>query len=177
MALAKSKKSEVISELVDLLDSSKLTVVASYRGLTVKQMQELRKQAKENGTTLKVVKNRLVKKALEQVDTLKNTDTGALKDQLIYAFNAEDEVAPAQVLAAFAKTSPQLQFVGAINADGTFLVAEDVKALASLPSKDQLRGQLVGTLAAPLSGFVNVLAGNVRGVLNVLNARAESLGQ
>ncbi len=177
MALAKSKKSDVISELVDLLGSSKLTVVAFYRGLTVKQMQELRKQAKENGTTLKVVKNRLVKKALEQVDTLKDTDTSALRDQLVYAFNAQDEVAPAQVLAAFAKKAPELQFVGAINADGSFLSADDVKALASLPSKDQLRGQLVGTLAAPLSGFVNVLAGNVRGVLNVLNARAESMGQ
>ncbi len=177
MALKRTKKSEVVSELVQLLSSSKLTVVAFYRGLTVKQMQELRKQASDNGTTIKVVKNRLVKKALEQVDALKETDTSLLRDQLIYAFNADDEVAPAQVFATFAKQAPQLQFVGAINVDGTFLSADDVKALASLPSKDQLRGQLVGTLAAPLSGFVNVLAGNVRGILNVLNARAESLGQ
>jgi len=61
------------------------------------------------------------------------------------------------------------------SSDGKFLAAEDVKVLAALPSKEQLRGQLVGTIAAPLSGFVNVLAGNVRGVLNVLSARADQL--
>jgi large subunit ribosomal protein L10 len=96
---------------------------------------------------------------------------------LLYAFNSEDEVAPAQNLQAFAKTNPTLEFVGAITADGQFMSAEDVKALANLPSKEQLRAMLVGTIAAPLSGFVNVLSGNIRGVLNVLNARAEALGQ
>ncbi|HEY1644864.1 MAG TPA: 50S ribosomal protein L10, partial [Candidatus Saccharimonadales bacterium] len=91
------------------------------------------------------------------------------------AFNSEDEVAPAQILASFAKTNPGIEFVGAFSSDGQFMVAEDVKILANLPSKDQLRAMLVGTLAAPLSGFANVLSGNVRGVLNVLNARSEQL--
>lgn len=175
MALSKDKKKEVIQEVSQLLSESKLTVVASYQGTAVKAMQQLRRTARDNGTTVRVIKNRLVIKALSENDKLKDADTAALKGQLLYAFNNTDEVAPAQSLAGFAKTNPTLAFVGAINADGAFLGADDVKSLANLPSKNQLRGQLVGTIGAPLSGFANVLSGNVRGVLNVLSARAESL--
>jgi large subunit ribosomal protein L10 len=175
MALSKEKKAEVVSEVGELLAKSKLTVVAKYPGTSVKAMQSLRHEARQNGTTVKVIKNRLFKLALGANPTLKKVDSSTLSGQLLYAFNAEDEVAPAQSLANFAKTEPQLQFVGAISAEGQFLPAEDVKALASLPSKDQLRGLAVGTIAAPLSGFVNVLAGNVRGILNVLNARSQQL--
>jgi len=175
MALSKDQKNAVVSEVSELLTNSKMTVVAQYKGVNVKSMQALRKSAKDNGTAVRVVKNRLVIKALKSVDKFKATETEFLKDQLLYAFNSEDEVAPAQALANFAKTEPSLQFVGAITSDGIFIGADDVKALASLPSKDQLKAQLVGTIAAPLSGFMNVLSGNIRGVYNVLNARAESL--
>ncbi len=175
MALSKAKKQDIITEVTDLIGGSKLTVVAKYQGTTVKALQTLRRDAKTTGTRVNVVKNRLVIKALEQAGK-KDVDTSALNGMLLYAFNSEDEVAPAQVLHTFAKTNPTIQFVGAITADGLFIGPDDVKALATLPSKDQLRGMLVGTLAAPLSGFVNVMAGNVRGVLTVLNARAEALG-
>jgi large subunit ribosomal protein L10 len=176
MALTKEKKHEVVSEVSALLNDAKMTVVAKYEGTPVKAMQTLRRDANAGGTVVKVVKNRLVMQALKQSDNLKDVEASALNGMLLYAFNAEDEVAPAQALAAFAKTQPTLEFIGAITAEGQFLPAEDVKALASLPTKDQLRGQLVGLIAAPLSGFVNVMAGNVRGILNVLNARAESIG-
>jgi large subunit ribosomal protein L10 len=175
MALTKEEKQSVVSEVADLLASSKLTVIAKYKGLTVKQMQELRKSAKESDTTVKVVKNRLVRQALTQVDALKDVDTKELVEQLVYAFNSVDEVAPAQSLHTFAKANPNLEFVGGITAEGVFISAEDVKALASLPSKDQLRGMLVGTIAAPLTSFVRVLQGGQRGVLYALTARAESL--
>jgi large subunit ribosomal protein L10 len=175
MALTKEKKHAVVDEVSTLLGSAKMTVVAQYKGTPVKAMQTLRQDAKTNGTTVKVVKNRLVMQALKQTDVFKDVDTSALNGMLLYAFNSEDEVAPAQALANFAKTQPTMEFVGAYTAEGQFLPADDVKALASLPTKDQLRGQLVGLVAAPLSGFVNVMAGNVRGVLNVLNARSESI--
>ncbi len=175
MALTKDKKYEVVEEVSRLLEDSKMTVIASYQGTGVKAMQELRRSAKASGTSVKVVKNRLVIKALGSSERFKDMDTSALTGQLLYAFNSDDEVAPAQNLANFAKLQPSLQFVGAISADGNFIPAEDVKALADLPSKEQLRAHLVGVLSAPLSGFVNVMAGNVRGVLNVLNARAESI--
>ncbi len=177
MALTKAKKYEVVDEVNALLDSSKLTVMAAYTGTGVKQMQELRRQAKEGGTKVKVIKNRLVIKALESNDKFKDIESTVLTGQILYAFNSEDELAPAKVLFDFAKTQPTLEFVGAITSDGILIGPDDVKALASLPTKDQLRAQLIGTISAPLSGFVNVLSGNVRGVLNVLNAQAESLGQ
>lgn len=175
MAVTKAKKHEVVGEIAQLLSTSKMTVVAAYPGTTVKALQTLRRQARDNGTRVKVVKNRLVIKAFEQNDLFKSADTGSLTGQLLYAFNREDEAAPAQALANFAKTNPSLTFIGAYAADGSFMGSEDVKALAALPGKDQLRGMLVGTIGAPLSGFVNVLAGNVRGVLNVLNARADAI--
>lgn len=173
MALTKDGKDQVVAQVSELLAQSKLTVVAQYQGTSVKQMQELRRSAKQTGTVVKVVKNRLVRQAVLATDSLKEADTSALTGQLLYAFNADDEVAPAQALANFAKANPTIEFVGAITADGQFMAATDVKSLAALPSKDQLRAQLVGTLGAPLSGFVNVLSGNLRGFLNVLSAKAE----
>jgi len=175
MALTKEKKNEVVEEVSNLLTDSKMTVLATYQGTSVKAMQTLRKQARSNGTNIRVVKNRLVIKALGGNSKFGGIDTNVLKGQLLYAFNNQDEVAPAQSLANFAKSQPSIAFVGAITAEGVLLGVEDVKALAALPSKDQLRAKLAGTLSAPLSGFVNVMASNVRGVLYVLQARAESI--
>ncbi|HSW81015.1 MAG TPA: 50S ribosomal protein L10 [Candidatus Saccharimonas sp.] len=175
MAITRQTKETQVAELAELLSTAKLTAFAAYQGLTVKELQSLRRAAREAGVTIKVVKNRLVRVALGQTDQLKNADASMLQGQLLYALSDSDEVTPAQVLATFAKTHTALKLLGGIDATGTVLAEADIKALASLPTKDQLRGILVGTIAAPLSGFVNVLAGNVRGVLNVLNARAEAL--
>lgn len=172
MALAKDKKQEVIAEVTGLLDSSKMTVVAKYPGTTVKSMQALRRQARENGTKVRVVKNRLVIKALSSSDKLSGTDTSALKGQLLYAFNDGDEVAPAQILANFAKTNPSIEFVGGISADGKFLNADDVKALATLPSKNELIAQVVATLLSPVNDVTNALSGNLHALLDGVEAKA-----
>lgn len=172
MALTKNEKNTVISEVADLLSSSKMTVVAKYEGTTVKALQTLRREAKENGTRVKVVKNRLVIQALKATDTLKDTDTSTLQGMLLYAFNGEDEVAAAQILNNFAKKNPTLQFVGAISADGEFIGAESVKALAGLPSKNQLIAGLINTLNAPVNGVMSGLSGNLHGLLQGLEAKA-----
>ena len=172
MALKKAQKNEVVAEVAELLKSSKLTVVAKYQGTTVKAIQALRKQAKANGTNVKVVKNRLAIKAIEQNDTLKSADVSALKGMLLYAFNAIDEVAPAQVLHAFSKTEPSIEFVGAITADGQFMSAADVKALATLPSKNQLIAGVINTLHSPVRGVMNALQGNIHGLLDAVSAKA-----
>lgn len=175
MALTRQKKEEIVSEIERLLVDSKLTVIAKYQGTPVKAMQGLRTSAAVDGTTLHVIKNRLFKKALASNNILKNIDPSGLRGQLIYAFNKDDEVAPARALADFAKTNSQIEFMAAITADGRLLEATLVKELANLPTKDVLRAQLVGIIGAPLSGFVNVLAGNIRGFVNVLKARSESI--
>jgi large subunit ribosomal protein L10 len=166
MALTKDKKNEVVAEVAALLAESKMTVVTKYQGTTVKALQELRRKGRDNGTQLKVVKNRLVIKALQQTAALKSVDTAALEGMLLYAFNPEDEVAPAQVIADFAKTNPSLEFVGAISAEGAFLSADEVKSLATLPSKDQLIGQVVGMLFSPLNDVTTALSGNLHALLD-----------
>lgn len=172
MALTKDQKNQVVSEVAELLASSKMTVVAAYVGTTVKAIQQLRRQAKENGTELRVVKNRLVIKALQQNDNLKDVDVSELTGQLLYAFNSEDEVAPAQVLADFAKTNPTIQFVGAFSAEGKFLSADDVTALATLPSKEQLIAQVLATLQSPVHDVTNALSGNLHALLDGVEAKA-----
>jgi large subunit ribosomal protein L10 len=172
MALTKDKKNEVVAGIADLLDSSKMTVVTKYEGTTVKAMQALRREVRDNGTVAKVVKNRLVIKAIQQNDKLKDVDTSALQGMLLYAFNNEDEVAPAQAIASFAKMNPTLEFVGAISADGKFLSADEVKALATLPGKEQLIAQVLATLAAPLNDSINALSGNLHGLLDGVAAKA-----
>jgi large subunit ribosomal protein L10 len=174
MALTKDQKQSVVNDVTALLGESKLTVAAAYQGTGVKALQELRRNAKANGTTIKVVKNRLVIKAAQSNEQLKDVDTSALKGQLLYAFNTEDEVAPAQVVAEFAKKNPTLQFVGAITADGQFMSAEDVKALAGLPSKNELIAQVIATLASPLNDVTNALSGNLHALLDGASAKASA---
>ena len=174
MALTKDKKHEVVKEVAQALGASKMTVVAKYQGTTVKAIQQLRRDAKGGGTKLRVVKNRLVVKALQSVDNLKDIDTSALNGQLLYAFNPEDEVAPAQVLAAFAKTNPSIEFVGAITAEGKFISAEEVTALATLPSKENLIAQVIATLQSPLNDVTNGLSGNLHALLDGIEAKASA---
>jgi len=174
MALTKDKKHEVVKEVTEALVSSKMTVVAKYQGTSVKAIQQLRRDARDNGTKVRVVKNRLVQKALAGVDSLKAVDTSALNGQLLYAFNMQDEVAPAQVLAAFAKTNPSIEFVGAITAQGKFITADEVKALATLPSKENLIAQVIATLQSPLNDTVSGLSGNLHALLDGIEAKASN---
>jgi large subunit ribosomal protein L10 len=174
MALSKDKKTQLVDEVSTLLSDSKMTVMAKYQGTSVKAMQDLRKSAKENGTKVKVVKNRLFKKALETNDTLGKIDTSELTGQLIYAFNAQDEVAPAQSLKAFAKSNPQIEFVGAISAEGKLLSSDEVKALADLPGKNELIAQVIATLNSPLNDVVNGLSGNLHALLEGIEAKAST---
>lgn len=175
MALTKDKKASVVEETAQLIKDSKLTVAAFYPGTSVKQIQGLRSQAKAGGTTIRIVKNRLFKKALEEAGHKDAVDQMPLTGQLMYIFNDQDEVAAAQVAADFAKINPEAKMVSGLNADGEVVSAEDLMALASLPSKDQLRAQLAATISAPVSNFVGVMSAVNRSVMNVLNAHAETL--
>ena len=172
MALTKDKKNEVVAEVSQLLADSKMTVVAAYKGTPVKAMQQLRREGRDNGTTLKVVKNRLVIKAIQGTDNVKDADTSALNGMLLYAFNSNDEVAPAQVIANFAKKQPTLQFVGAFSAEGKFLSAEEVTGLATLPSKNDLIAQLLATLSSPVNDVLGGLSGNLHALLDGVEAKA-----
>lgn len=172
MALTKNEKQDVINEVAGLLSTSKMTVVAKYEKSTVKTMQALRRQARDNGTTVKVVKNRLFMQALKESDKLKTVETSALEGMLLYAFNSEDEVAAAQALHNFAKQNPNIEFVGAISAEGEFIDSEAVKSLAGLPGKNQLIAEVVAQLLSPVHDITNALGGNLHALLEGIEAKA-----
>ena len=142
MALSRDKKNQLVAELSAALKDD---------------LQELRKEAREAGVQIKVVKNRLVRVAMQEVEALKESDTSALKGQLVYAISNEDEIAAAQVLGKFAKTHPDLKLVGAFADNGDVMDTATVTTLSELPSKDQLIGQIVDTLLSP----INAIAGGL----------------
>ncbi len=172
MAITRDKKQSLVDELNALLSTSKMTAFAHYDGLTVADLQTLRRAAREQGITIKVVKNRLVRVAVSQNENLKDADTSGLVGQLLYAVSSEDEVAPAQVLAQFAKTHANLKLAGAISAEGKLLGVDEVKALATLPSKNELIAQVLATLSSPLDGVMNGLSGNLHALLDGVEAKA-----
>lgn len=172
MAISRDKKQALVSELSELLSTAKMTVFAHYDGLSVADLQKLRRAAREQGIVIKVVKNRLVRVAVKENAALKDVDTSSLTGQLLYAVSAEDEVAPAQALSAFAKTNANLKLAGAISAEGKLLDVDEVKALATLPSKNELIAQVVATLTSPLNDVVNGLSGNLHGLLDGIEAKA-----
>lgn len=172
MAISRDKKQTVVGDLSELLGNAKMTTFAQYAGLTVADLQELRRAARAQGVTIKVVKNRLVRVAMQQTSNLKDTDTSALKSQLLYAISTEDEVAPAQALAAFAKNHEGLKLMGAFSAEGTALNTEEVKALATLPGKNELIAQVLATLASPVNDVLSGLSGNLHGLLDGIEAKA-----
>ena len=169
MALTRQKKVSVIDEVSSLLDTSKMTVVATYKGTSVKAMQTLRRQAKTNATTVKVIKNRLVIQAIKRQQNLDKLDISHLEGMLAYAFNPEDEIAAAQTLADFAKTNPSIEFVGAITPEGEWLGAEKVKQLSALPTKPVMIATVISLLNGPIttvSGTLNSLLPNIVSALN-----------
>ena len=174
MALTKERKQEFVKEISELLVDSKLTVGAVYSGLSVQQLQQLRQTGRQNGTTIKVVKNRLFKRAVSQLDSLAGADLQPFTGQLVYAFNALDEIAAAQTLSDFAKLAPNLRMVAGLTADGQIILADELQQLANLPAKPQLQAMLIGTLAAPLTNMVRITNANLAGLAQVLSARAKA---
>jgi large subunit ribosomal protein L10 len=174
MAISKDKKQELVADLGALLSDAKMTVYAKYQGLSVADLQELRKAAREAGVKIKIVKNRLVRVAMDEIAIYKNTDTTGLEGQLLYAMSNDDEVAPAQVLDKFAKDHAALELRGAFSGEGANLSDTEVQALAKLPSKNQLIGEVVGMLSGTLTDVTGALSGNLHGLLDAVSAKAEA---
>jgi large subunit ribosomal protein L10 len=175
MALTKAEKEAVVNEVSELLRTSKMTVVATYQGIDVKSLQQLRRRARENGTRVKVIKNRLVIRALQTNDTFKDVNTLHFNGMLLYAFNDQDEVAAAQVLNAFSKQHPTLTFVGALNSEGYFVEAATVKELAGLPNKNQLLAGLINILNAPMQSVVSSVGDSLNGIMQGLKTKVKTV--
>jgi large subunit ribosomal protein L10 len=175
MAKTREQKEQAVDQLTQAFTDSKLAVLTDYRGLDVPSISQLRSNLRENGIPYTVAKNSLVKIALAN-SPKKVEDTSSLVGPVAIAFGP-DEVEAARIVYEYAKTNNALEILGAIDESGNILTTEEVVALAKLPSRDQLIGQVVGTIAAPLSGFVRVLNGNVSGLVYALQAVADKKAQ
>jgi len=172
MAKTRAQKEATVTALVDAINQSKLAVLTDYRGLDVPAISELRRNLREAGIDYAVTKNTLVKLALAQ-SSKSEADTSVFTGPMAIAFGT-DEVEAAKIIDTFAKTHDALEIVGAITEDGRLITPDEVKALAKLPSREQLTAQVVGTIAAPLSGFVRVINGTLTSLLYALTAIADS---
>ena len=153
MALNREEKAAVIEEVSAQVAQAGSIVLAEYRGLTVEQITQLRKQARESGVYLRVLKNTLVRRAV------KDTPYEKLADQMVgplmYGISA-DPVAPAKLIASFAKANDQLVVKGGAMPNVVMDVA-GVQALATMPSREELLAKLLGTMQAPVATFVRTL--------------------
>lgn len=172
MAITRDKKQALVAELAELFASAKGTAYAKYQGLSVADLQDLRRAAREAGVTIKVVKNRLVRVAMADHDNYRETATDGLVGQLVYAFSADDEVMAAKVLDEFAKTHPSLELAGGFSGEGACLDAADVKSLAGLPSKNQLIAETIAQLLSPVHDVTNALSGNLHALLDGVETKA-----
>jgi large subunit ribosomal protein L10 len=169
--LNRKQKEEIIKDLSDKIKSSKSVVVSDFKGLSVKDLTNLRKELRENGVDFKVTKKTLIKIALKDAGI--EMDVKSIDGQIALAMSQVDEVAAPKIIAKMAKTNENLKIKGGL-LGSEILSEEQMMALAKLPSKEELLAKLVGTINAPVSGFVNVLAGNIRGLVNALNAIAQA---
>ena len=157
MAISKDKKTTLVADLTELLNNSKMVAYAKYEGLTVAELEELRKLARESDVKIKVVKNRLLKVAMKEIAAYKDTETTGLTGQLLYAIGTDEDFSAAKVLAKFAKAHKALELTGGFNNEGTVLSQEEVTALGNLPTKNELIAQVVDTLLSGVNGIVSAL--------------------
>jgi large subunit ribosomal protein L10 len=161
-------KSELVTQLKEVFKASSVVVVAHYAGLTVGQMQNLRKQARAAGASVKVAKNRLAKIALEGTDVA--SVAPLLKGPTVITYSGDPVAAP-KVVIDFAKAHEKFVILGGAMGK-TSLNPDGVKALASLPSLDELRAKIVGLLVAPATKIAQVVNAPAAKLARVVQAYA-----
>lgn len=163
--MKREDKETKVAELTERLKNSSAMLLADYRGLTVAEARQLRNDLREAGAHYEVTKNTLVIRAAEEagVDQLKDM----LQGPTAIAFCSEEAVNPAKVLVKFAKEFKPLEIKGGV-LEGKAIDAEKIKFLASLPPREVLLAQLMGTMQGPIRGLATVCAGPIRGLVNVL---------
>lgn len=169
-----SEKVAAVEELKTRLRGAKTVMLAEYRGLTVQQVGELRKQLRTVAAQYKVVKNRLARLAVSSTEL--TVLSPHLTGPTALVVSAKDPVAVAKALSAFTKTNQALRLKAGY-VDGQPLDAAGLKALADLPSRDALRAQLVAAVQGPLTQLVGLLVAPHRDLISILQQRGEAEGK
>jgi large subunit ribosomal protein L10 len=170
MALRLEDKKALVKEVNAVAGDSITAVAAEYRGLSVEEMTELRREARSAGVYLRVVKNTLARRAVEGTEFECMKDT--LKGPILLAFAKEDPGAAARVIRNFAKEHDALQAVS-LSVGGQLMPRSDLAKLAELPTLDQARAMLLGVFMAPMSQLVRTLAEPPAMLARTLSARSE----
>lgn len=170
MPITRRQKEELVRQVADKIRESKSIVYADYRGLSVEEMNQVRSELRKEGIELKVVKQNLFRIAAAEAGA--EIDPKSIENHPIaYAFG-KDEVIPAKTIFNFSKKFENLEMVGgAVN--GKTVSMDELRALAMMPSREEMYAKIVGSLASPLRGIVTVLNGNMRGLVSVLSQVAE----
>jgi large subunit ribosomal protein L10 len=155
VALRLEDKQTIVSEVAEVAATAYSAVAAEYRGLSVTQMTQLRKQARENGVYLRVVKNTLARRAVENTEFACMQE--ALVGPLVLAFSREDPGAAARLVRDFSKQNKEL-VAKLVAVGGTLLSPGDLDRLANLPTREQALAQLMGVMKAPIEKLVRTLA-------------------
>jgi large subunit ribosomal protein L10 len=171
--MIKEEKSKIINELAESLSKSSIVIATEYRGISAKEMVQLRKQLREKGIDYKVTKNTLTRFAANK--TGKENLNDMLSGPLALAIGYDDVVKPAKTLSDYIRTSgSNLKIRGGLLGD-KLLTPQDIANLASIPPKEVLLARLVGQLFAPIQSLHYVLSSPLRGLVYTLNARAKQL--
>ena len=173
MARTKESKQVIIAQLRERLAEARSVIFVSLKGLKVKETEELRRNLRTEHIDCMMAKKTLIRKSLED-NGVTNVDPKKYEGEVALVCGYDDEVAPARLLALFAKTHDALKLLGGLMFKGgeapMAMDAVQVKRLSLLPSQSELRGKVIGSLVSPLRGLVSVLCGNARSLVVVLNA-------
>ncbi len=172
MAKTREQKEQMVQDLTDKLGQAKSVVFTQAYGYTMNDANALRETAKKEGLEITVTKKTLLDLASKNAG-VEGMDARSLEGSVLTTFGFEDEVAPARVMAKFLKGRDDMKILAGI-LEGKAVDAEMVLNLSKLPSKEELLAKVVGSINAPVSGFVGVLNANLRNVVGVLNAIKES---
>lgn len=166
MPKTKQQKQTTVQTLVEGIKGAKSVIFANFQGLTVAQTEDLRKKCRIEGIQMVAAKKTLVKRALKEVEISSSEDYDFAGGVATF-LGANDEVSAARVVNSFAKNHEMVTIFGGI-LEGRFIDSVKVKNLANLPSKQELLSKMVGSLAAPISGFARVLNGTIVNLVGVL---------
>ena len=147
-------KQPIVKEIAELLDGAQAAVVVDYRGLSAEQDTKLRKELREAGVTYKVYKNTMIRIAAK--GTPFETLYSSLEGPTAIAVSKEDATAPARILYNFSKTAPDLELKAGV-VDGVTYDQDGIKVIATVPSRDELIGRLLGSIQSPITNFARVL--------------------
>lgn len=175
--LPRAEKAKIVDELQDRFGRQRVSIFTDIRGISVAKLTALRRELKKIGAEFKVAKKTLLRRALASAGpAFSGIEPKALEGEIGVIFGYEDQVASAKAAAKFGRENETFRVLQAVLA-GKILEATEVLALAKLPAREQLLGQLAYVLSEPILGLTNVLAGNIRNlvvVLNKINTNLES---